>query len=110
MGKVLELIAGKDGEARGVKLKLITKYLCQQNSAEALSFNVEVCSVMREFGENHTNEGNINLVGNAGKHANTFAERRRNSLSTCSHDLFYKVVFSTFGKDDNYKGEGRNSS
>lgn len=63
MGKVLELIAGKDGEVRGAKLKLITKGKpIFVNRAVQKLYPLEVCSVTRE-----SDEGNINPVGNAVK-------------------------------------------
>lgn len=63
MGKILELIAGKDGEVRGAKLKLITKGKpTLVNRAVQKLYPLEVCSVSREF-----DEGNIHPVGNAVK-------------------------------------------
>ena len=63
MGKILELIAGKDGEVRGAKLKLITKGKpTLVNRAVQKLYPLEVCSVSREF-----DEGNIHPVRNAVK-------------------------------------------
>ena len=81
MGKVLELVVGKDGVVRGVKLKVITKGKpVIVNRAMQKLYPLEVSSVARE-GESESGQRNTNPVGDTKRQTNQGREIPRRAAA-----------------------------